>query len=119
MERRRHTKNFPRSCSHSAQRDDNISPPYTRNQSALVFQTITKPKGSKYLILLPPKPLQITPSTFIHSIRIPQISGSLIIQPRRNGVLFDSPTIPEAIRKFIYCEDELALCSAAFFEPGF
>lgn len=117
--RERHTKNSPTSYYRSALQDDNTSPPYTRRPSAPITTTTSGWITGEYLILLPPKPFQITPRTLIHSIRIPQISSSLIIQSRRNGILLNTPPISETIRKLVDCEYEFTLCGAASFQAGF
>lgn len=68
-----------------------------------------------HLILLPPKTLQITPSRFIHSIRIPQIRRRFEVLSRRDRILSHAPTITEAIRQFEDGKYELAFRCAAFF----
>lgn len=72
----------------------------------------------KYLILPPPKPLQITPSRLIQRIRIAQIRRRLKILSSPHRIFVHAPAIPEAIGQFEDGQDELAFGSAAFLDSG-
>lgn len=82
-------------------------------------RSLPDPRGDPtHLILLPPKPLQITPSSFVHSIRIAQIRRRLEILSRRDRILSNTPTVAEAIGEFEDGKNELAFRRAAFFVTG-
>lgn len=71
---------------------------------------------STNLILLPPKPLQIAPSGFIHRVRVAQIRRRLVILPRGRRVALHAPAVAEAVGQLVDGEDELALRGAAFLD---
>lgn len=70
------------------------------------------------LILPPPKPLDITPRSFIHGIRVAQVRCSLEVLSSRDRVLVHAPAIAEAIRQLEDSQDKLALSRAAFLDAS-
>lgn len=71
-----------------------------------------------HLIFPPPKPLKITPCSFVHGIRVAQIGGCLKVLSGSDGVLFDAPAVTEAIGQFKDRQDELAFGCTTFLDTS-